>query len=154
MEGNFSIQTKNKKIYKLSKKAAVLSELLNGMKEIPEDLVIPLNNDISGIFNPLPYRLIISRSLYLRQTVFRFCRSIRSLRLPFQHKVSHHFIFWFIDMSSGYVAQVADDASQDVLRARISVPVIFHKLLQPHRSFAFETTDSSLFIMKITLPNI
>ena len=48
MEGNFSIQTKNKKIYKLSKKAAVLSELLKGMKEIPEDLVIPLNNDINS----------------------------------------------------------------------------------------------------------
>ena len=48
MEGNFSIQTKNNKIYKLSKKAAVLSELLKGMKDIPEDLPIPLNNDINS----------------------------------------------------------------------------------------------------------
>ena len=48
MEGNFSIQLKNNKIYKLSKKAAVLSELLKGMKEIPEELVIPLDNDINS----------------------------------------------------------------------------------------------------------
>ena len=44
MEGNFSIQLKNGEIYKISKKAAELSEMLKGMKEIPEELPIPIEN--------------------------------------------------------------------------------------------------------------
>ena len=44
MEGNFSIQLKDGKIYKISKKAAELSEMLKGMKEIPEELPIPIEN--------------------------------------------------------------------------------------------------------------
>ena len=48
MEGHFSLQTKDKKIFKLSKKAAVLSELLKGMKDIPDEYVIPLNDDINS----------------------------------------------------------------------------------------------------------
>ena len=48
MEGNFTLQTKDGKIFKLTKKAAILSDLLKGMKDLPEDLVIPLNDDISS----------------------------------------------------------------------------------------------------------
>ena len=47
MEGNYSLQTKDGKIFKLSKKAGVLSELLKGMKDLPEELSIPLNDDLS-----------------------------------------------------------------------------------------------------------
>ena len=48
MEGHFNLQTKDKKIFKLSKKAGFLSELLKGMKDIPENYEIPLNDDISS----------------------------------------------------------------------------------------------------------
>lgn len=48
MEGNFSIQLKDGRIYKISKKAAELSEMLKGMKEIPEELPIPLENTESN----------------------------------------------------------------------------------------------------------
>ena len=48
MEGYFSLQTKDKKIFKISKKAAVLSELLKGMKDIPDTYDIPLNDDINS----------------------------------------------------------------------------------------------------------
>ena len=48
MEGNLSLLTKDKKIFKLSKKAGILSELLKGMKDIPEDFKIPLPEDISS----------------------------------------------------------------------------------------------------------
>ena len=47
MEGNYYLQTKDGKIFKLSKKAGVLSELLKGMKDLPEELSIPLNDDLS-----------------------------------------------------------------------------------------------------------
>ena len=48
MEGYFSLQTKDKKIFKVSKKAAVLSDLLKGMKDIPDTYDIPLNDDINS----------------------------------------------------------------------------------------------------------
>ena len=48
MEGYFRLQTKDKKIFKVTKKAAVLSELLKGMKGIPDSYDIPLNDDISS----------------------------------------------------------------------------------------------------------
>ena len=48
MEGNLSLLTIDKKIFKLSKKAGILSELLKGMKDIPEDYEIPLPEDISS----------------------------------------------------------------------------------------------------------
>ena len=44
MEENFKISTKDKKEFLLSKKASVLSELLNGMKDIPGVTEIPLND--------------------------------------------------------------------------------------------------------------
>ena len=50
MEGYFSLQTKDKKIFKVSKKAAVLSDLLKGMKDIPDTYDIPLNSSL--IINP------------------------------------------------------------------------------------------------------
>ena len=37
-----------KKIFKVSKKAAVLSDLLKGMKDIPDTYDIPLNDDINS----------------------------------------------------------------------------------------------------------
>ena len=48
MEGHFKLLSKDKKIYKLSKKAAILSEFFKGLKELPDDSEIPLNNDISS----------------------------------------------------------------------------------------------------------
>lgn len=50
MEENFTIELKDGKIYKLSKKAAELSDLLRGMKAVPEDVVIPIDNSDSKIF--------------------------------------------------------------------------------------------------------
>ena len=47
MEENFKISTKDKKEFLLSKKAATISELLNGMKDIPT-YDIPLNDDINS----------------------------------------------------------------------------------------------------------
>jgi alkylhydroperoxidase/carboxymuconolactone decarboxylase family protein YurZ len=52
MEGNVSIQSKEGKIYKVSRKAAFLSEM---MKEIPEDCVIPLNEDSKTIEKIIEY---------------------------------------------------------------------------------------------------
>ena len=48
MEGYFSLETKDKKKFKISKKAAVLSDLLKNMREIPQPYDIPLNDDISS----------------------------------------------------------------------------------------------------------
>ena len=45
MEGNFTIILNDKKITKLSKKAADLSEFLKGMKNITEEEQIPLETD-------------------------------------------------------------------------------------------------------------
>ena len=45
MEGNFTIILNDGKITKLSKKAADLSEMLKGMKIIPEEEQIPLETD-------------------------------------------------------------------------------------------------------------
>ena len=45
MEGNFTILLNDGKITKLSKKAADLSEMLKGMKIIPEEEQIPLETD-------------------------------------------------------------------------------------------------------------
>lgn len=44
MEGNFSILIKGK-IYKIKRNAQVLSEMLKAMKDVPEDLPIPLETD-------------------------------------------------------------------------------------------------------------
>ena len=44
MEGNFSILIKGK-IYKIKRNAQVLSEMLKDMKDVPEDLPIPLETD-------------------------------------------------------------------------------------------------------------
>ena len=52
MEGNVSIQSKEGKIYKVSRKAAILSEM---MKEIPEDCAIPLNEDSKTIEKIIEY---------------------------------------------------------------------------------------------------
>jgi len=47
MKGNFIFQTKNNKKYKLSKKAAILSDLLKGMIEISEDIEFPIDDSIN-----------------------------------------------------------------------------------------------------------
>ena len=53
MEGNFSIQLNTGEIYKINKKAAELSEMLKGMKEIPEEMPIPITNADSKTFEKI-----------------------------------------------------------------------------------------------------
>ena len=45
MEGNFSITVQGGKVYKISKNAILLSEMLKDMKEVPEELSIPVETD-------------------------------------------------------------------------------------------------------------
>ena len=45
MEGNFIIQIKDGKLYKISREAQLLSEMLKDIKEVPEDLPIPIETD-------------------------------------------------------------------------------------------------------------
>jgi hypothetical protein len=54
MEGNFSILIKGK-IYKIKRNAQVLSEMLKDMKDIPEDLPIPLETDSNTFEKILEY---------------------------------------------------------------------------------------------------
>ena len=55
MEGNLSLQLKDGKIYKVTKKAAELSEMLKAMKEITEDIPIFLDYDSKTIEKILEY---------------------------------------------------------------------------------------------------
>jgi hypothetical protein len=54
MEGNFSMLIKGK-IYKIKRNAQVLSEMLKDMKDIPEDLPIPLETDSNTFEKILEY---------------------------------------------------------------------------------------------------
>ena len=45
MEGNFTINVKDGKQYKISKNAILLSEMLKDMKEVPEEFPIPVETD-------------------------------------------------------------------------------------------------------------
>lgn len=56
MEGNFNIELKDGKIYKISKKAAELSDLLRGMKSIPGDVLFPIeSSDSKTVLKTIEY---------------------------------------------------------------------------------------------------
>ena len=55
MEGNLSLQINGGKVYKVTKKAAQLSEMLKEMKEMPEDFQIYIPTDANTIEKILEY---------------------------------------------------------------------------------------------------